>query len=99
MRAFGLPLRRVIGLVVGESLLVGVVATILGLLGGAVFLRWMLASLAETTLPDVGIPARIAPTTVAVAAVVGIVAVAAAPLFLIPRLRRMDIPDTLRVME
>ena len=30
---------------------------------------------------------------------VGIVAVAAAPLFLVRRIRRMDIPDTLRVME
>ena len=30
---------------------------------------------------------------------VGIVAVAVAPLFLVPRLRRMNLPDTLRVME
>jgi putative ABC transport system permease protein len=99
MRAFGLPLRSVIAVVIKESVLVGAAATVLGLVFGTVFLGWMLSSLAETTLPDVSIGTYISPTTVVIAAVVGIFAVAAAPVFLIGKLRRMNVPDTLRVME
>lgn len=99
MRAFGLPLRTVVGVVVKESVLVGLVATVIGLGGGVLFLRWMLASLATTTLPDVGMQLYLSPATIGLAAVVGIAAVAAAPLFLVRRLARMDLPDTLRVME
>jgi putative ABC transport system permease protein len=40
------------------------IATVLGLVGGVVFLRWMLASLASTTLPDVGIDVYLSPTTI-----------------------------------
>jgi putative ABC transport system permease protein len=99
MRAFGLPVRAVIGVVVKESVIIGIVATGIGIGGGFVFLRWMLASLASTTLPDVGIDAYISPTTFGIAAIVGIVAVAVAPLFLARRLQHMNLPDTLRVME
>ncbi len=99
MRAFGLPVRTIIGVVVRESLLVGALATAIGIVGGLGFLIWMLRSLAATTLPDIGITARLSPTTLLVAVGVGIVSVAVAPLFLIGRIRRMSIPDTLRVME
>ena len=99
MRAFGLRIRTVLGVVVKESVLVGIVATIIGLVGGVVFLQWMLTSLATTTLPDVGIDVYLSPTTILIAAVVGIASVAATPLFLIRRLRRMNLPGTLRVVE
>ncbi len=99
MRAFGIPLRTVIGVVIKESVLVGAIATVLGLAAGTLFLRWMLSSLAQTTLPDVGIGAYVSTATVAIAAGVGIVAVAASPLFLLGRLRHMNLPDTLRVVE
>ena len=99
MRAFGLPVRTVMGVVVRESVLVGVAATLIGIGAGAVFLGWMLRSLASTTLPDIGIDATMSATTLAIAAFVGVVAVSVAPLFLTRRIRRMDIPDTLRVME
>ncbi len=99
MQAFGLPVRTVIGVVIKESVLIGVIATVLGLVAGTVFLQWMLSSLAQTTLPDVGIGAYVSPATIAVAAAVGIIAVGASPLFLLGRLRRMNLPDTLRVME
>ena len=46
MRAFGLPVRTVIGVVVKESVIIGIVATGIGIGGGFIFLRWMLASLA-----------------------------------------------------
>lgn len=99
MRAFGLPVRTIVGVVVKESVLIGVAATAIGLAAGSVFLGWMLRSLASTTLPDLQIDSYISPATVAIAAVIGIVAVAAAPLLLVQRIRRMSIPDTLRVME
>jgi putative ABC transport system permease protein len=99
MRAFGLPVRTVLGVVVKESVIVGIIATVIGLVGGVVFLRWMLTSLAATTLPDVGIDVYLSPTTIAIAAMVGVVSVAATPLFLLRRLRRMDLPGTLRVVE
>jgi putative ABC transport system permease protein len=94
-----LPVRTVLVVLIKESVLVGLAATAVGVAAGIVFLDWMLASLASTTLPDLGIERYVSPATVVVAATVGIVAVAAAPLFLIRRIRRMDIPDTLRVME
>jgi hypothetical protein len=95
-QAFGLPVRTVVGVVVKESILT---VPLIGIGGGVIFLNWMLTSLATTTLPDVGIDTYLSPGTIMIAATVGIVAVAAAPLFLVGRLRRMDLPGTLRVME
>ena len=99
MRAYGLPVRSVIGVVIKESVLVGVAATAIGVAAGVVFLGWMLQSLAARTLPDLGIDLSLSPTTIAAALIVGVLAVSLAPLLLIRRLRRMSIPDTLRVME
>lgn len=99
MRAFGLPVRSVVGVVMKESVLIGILATIIGVGAGLVFLEWMLESLASTTLPDLGITRYLAPATIVIAVAVGTIAVAAAPLFLVRRIRRMNIPDTLRVME
>ncbi|MGI9602864.1 MAG: FtsX-like permease family protein [Acidimicrobiales bacterium] len=99
MQAFGLPPRSVMGVVIREGLVVGVLATAVGLLAGTAMLNWMLRSLASRTLPDFGIERYVSPTTVALAALVGVVAVAVAPVFLYRRIRRMSLPDTLRVME
>ena len=99
MRAFGVPVRSVMGVVVKEGVLVGAVATAIGLGTGAVFLRLMLRSLATRTIPDLEIESYISPATFITAVVVGIIAVSVAPLFLVRRVSRMDIPDTLRVME
>ena len=99
MRAFGLPVRTVVGVVIKESAIIGILATVIGLVGGVAFLQWMLTSLATTTLPDVGIDVYLSPTTILIAAVVGIASVAATPLFLVRRLQRMNLPGTLRVVE
>ncbi|MDH3706487.1 MAG: ABC transporter permease, partial [Acidimicrobiia bacterium] len=99
MQAFGLPVRSVMSVIIREGVLMGVMATVVGLIVGALMLDWILQSLASLTLPDFGIERTISPTTIAVAALVGIVAVALAPLFLYRRIRRMNLPDTLRVME
>jgi putative ABC transport system permease protein len=99
MRAFGLPTRSVVAMIVKESVLVGLLATAVGIVAGGLFLRWMLSSLAARTLPDMGIAPYVSPTTMLLAAVVGVLGVALAPLFVARRIGRMNIPDTLRVME
>jgi len=99
MQAFGLPVRTVMGVVVKESVVVGVAATVVGLVSGTLILGWMLRTLAENSLPDLGISVYLSPTTLLLALVTGVVTVAIAPLFLIRGLRRMNLPDTLRVME
>lgn len=99
MRAFGLPVGTVIGVVMKEAVLVGLLATAIGLVAGRIFLGWMLGSLASRTLPDLAIGAHLSLTTVGVAAIVGVLAVSVAPLLLVRRVSRMSIPDTLRVME
>ena len=99
MRAFGLPVRSILGMMTRESVVVGALATLVGVAVGTVMLQWMLSSLATRTLPDFGIERYVAPSTLAWAAGIGIVAVTVAPLFLVRRLRTMDLPSTLRVME
>lgn len=66
---------------------------------GTLMLDWLLNSLADRTLREFGISRRIAAPTVARSLTAGVVAVALAPIVLMGRLRRMDIPSTLRVME
>jgi putative ABC transport system permease protein len=50
-------------------------------------------------MPDLGMIVSIAPSTTATAIALGVFAVGIAPLFTFRRLRRMDVPSTLRVME
>jgi putative ABC transport system permease protein len=99
MRAFGLPVRSIVGVITKESVIIGLVATLVGVVVGSLMLEWMLRSLAARTLPDFGIERYVSPATLAVAAVVGVAAVTLAPLFLIRRISKMDLPSTLRVME
>jgi putative ABC transport system permease protein len=99
MLAFGIRVRSVIGVVTRESIAIGVLATLIGIAAGTLALRWILRSIADQTLPDFGIELYLSPATLATAAVVGVVAVAIAPVFLIRRIKRMDLPSTLRVME
>jgi putative ABC transport system permease protein len=58
-----------------------------------------MTDLLEDTLPDLGAVVTLAPGSVLIAALVGIGAVALAPLLMVRRLRRMDVPATLRVIE
>ena len=99
MRAFGLPVRAIVGVVVKESVLIGIIATAIGLLGGVICLQWRLSSRATTTLPDVGIDVYLSPTTILIAAFVGVASGAAPPRVLMRRLRRLGRPGTLRVVE
>jgi putative ABC transport system permease protein len=61
--------------------------------------RWVTTNLAATTMPDVRLDVVVSSGSVATVALLGVLAVAVAPLLTIRRLRRMDISGTLRVVE
>jgi len=97
--AFGLPVHRVVLVAVTESLVIGVLGTVGGVLAGRLLLEWLMKVIVPDTLPDIGVVTYLAPATVATALLLGVLAVAVAPLLTVRRLRRMDIPSTLRVVE
>jgi putative ABC transport system permease protein len=69
------------------------------MLAGWLLLDWLVTSLLPETFPDLGIITAVSGTTWLTAVVLGVVAVTIAPLFTVRKLRRMDVPSTLRVME
>ena len=99
MLAFGLPLRTVVRMATVESVLVGALGTALGIGFGRLLLGWLIEHLIPQTLPEIAIETMLATSTVVTAAALGLIAVALAPLLNIRRLRRMDVPSTLRVVE
>ena len=99
MFAYGLPAGRVLLVSVVESLIIGVLGTIVGIAAGRLLLEWLLRVLLPSTFPDIGMVIALSADTLVTAVLFGAVAVAAAPVLTFRRLRRMDIPSTLRVME
>jgi putative ABC transport system permease protein len=99
MLAFGLPVRTVLGLTVVETLILGALGTIVGIAGGYGIVTWVVQVTLESTLPEVQIQPHLAAGTWLLAGILGIGAVGAAPVLLLRRIRKMDIPSTLRVME
>jgi putative ABC transport system permease protein len=97
--AFGLPPRRVLGLETAEGMLIGLLGTASGVGVGLLLNRSIIASMWESTIPDVGIDPVVSPGTLLTAVALGVIAVGLAPLLTARRLRRMDIPGTLRVVE
>ncbi|MER5505286.1 FtsX-like permease family protein [Streptomyces sp. NPDC002766] len=99
MFAFGLPVRSVLGMAVAESALLGTLGTAAGIVLGQGIDRWMVRVQLARTMPEIGFDVTLAPGTYLTALLLGIVAVALTPLLTARRLRRMDIPATLRVVE
>ena len=99
MLAYGVSVPRALALAVGESLVAGVLGTALGLAGGVAVIGWVVNNTLPETLPDLGLIVSLRPGSVLVAALVGVLAVALAPLMTARKIRRMDIPATLRVVE
>lgn len=97
--AFGLPVRRIVMLEVGEGLLYGLLGTAAGLAAGERITNWLMSSVWRATMPDLSLDTIISGSTVLTAVVLGVAAVAIAPLLTLRRLRRMDVPSTLRVVE
>ena len=99
MLAFGLPVSVVMVLAVVESVIVGIVGTAVGIVGGRLLVTWFLTGVLPRTMPDLGLTNMVSSSTYAAAFVLGVLAVAIAPLFSTRKLARMSIPDTLRLME
>ena len=99
MLAYGLPARTILGMAMAESAVLGVIATLLGLVGGYLMLQWIATVLMPNTFPDLGLEIVFNPVSLVAVIALSVVAVAIAPVFTIFRLRKTDIPSTLRVME
>lgn len=99
MFAFGLRPRSVLKAAAVEAGLTGILGTLAGLAGGYLVVRWSLQVQLERTVPDLRVSPYLAPATLATAVFIGVVVVAASALLTAPRLRRMDVPSTLRVVE
>lgn len=99
MFAFGVTPRRVLGLAIIESGLIGVLSTGIGIIGGYFLMVWILGITEGSVSPDIQLKAVLSVGTVLTALALGALAVAIAPLLNYRKLRRMDIPSTLRVME
>ena len=67
--------------------------------GGYGLLAWLTATTIAGVMPEIGVTAALSAGTVAVALLLGAGTVAVAPVLTLRRLRRMDLPATLRVVE
>jgi putative ABC transport system permease protein len=98
IQAYGVPVHSLMIMEVVESGMVGLLGWLVGLGLGALALAWLLSRVA-TVMPDVQVKETLTYGTIFLSFLVGIVATAVAPLFNTRKLRKMDIPSTLRVME
>ena len=99
MFAFGVPVRRAVFNLCVEGLMLGIASILLSALFGYALLRWMVTVVFRDAFPDVGIPVAFDAARVSVFLIVGGLLVALAPMFSGRKLKRMNIPARLRVME
>lgn len=99
MFAYGVPVKKALRMAVVENTLIGVAATSIGFGGGLGMVWWVVNVTAKETMPDIGLAMELSPTTLGTIVGLGILAVAVAPVFTVRRMRHMDLPGTLRVME
>ena len=99
MFAFGVPVRTAVRNMIAENIVMGTLATLLGLVGGMLLVNWMIDSTLPDTFPELAVTASLGIGSIVLTLVAGIGAVTIAPLMTARRLRRMDLPATLRVME
>ena len=99
MIAFGLPLRSVLAMTTVEAAVIGVLGTLAGLAGGYALLSWLVSTTIPGVIPELGVTAALSGSSIVAALLLGIAAVSIAPLFTLRRMRRMDIPSTLRLVE
>lgn len=98
MVACGVRIRTLLRMAVVEGSVIGVLGTLIGLGLGFLALGWLIGRSA-TEIPEIELLVTIAPASIAATLFFGVVVVGLAPLFTARKLRRMDVPSTLRVME
>ena len=99
MFAYGVPLRRVVANLSAEGLLLGLLAMVAGIVFGYALLLWMITELLRGAFAEVGFIVSVDLARVAISMLAAIIVVTVAPTFTARKLRRMNIPSTLRVME
>lgn len=99
MLAFGIRQRTILRVGISENLLVGVLGTLIGTVTGILILLWFLEYSLDEMMAEFGISLAIRPSTVILAAVVGIGVVALTPIFSVRKIARTNIPAMLRVVE
>lgn len=99
MFAFGLPVSRVMATIMTETAATALLGTVLGIGGGLLALGWLLRTFTTETLPELGVPTVLTSGTIVAVVLLGVGVTTCAPLFSLRRLRRADIPSTLRVLE
>ena len=99
MFAYGVAVRRVLGSMAVEGLVLGTIATLLGIVFGYGMLLWIIYGLMPASYPDLGIILSVNVPGMAAILAGGIAVVAIAPALTVRKLRRMDVPATLRVLE
>ena len=97
--AFGMPVWRVTLADVTESAIIGVLGTLAGLAIGLALASWITYFVARETFPDLGMEVTLSPASLAVAVLLGVGAVALAPVLGARRYIKSDISSTLRVVE
>ena len=99
MFAFGVPVRTVLRVLVTEGLILGALAAVLGVAGGYGMALWVLRVLLPQTTPDLWVPVAMEIPSLAFTMVAAVVVIALAPLLTVRKLRSMNVPATLRVLE
>ena len=99
MFAYGVSVRRVLGVLAVEGAVLGALAVVLGTALGYGLTLWILYSLVPASYPDMGFSLYISLPEVGAFLVSGAAVVALAPVLTVRKLRRMDVPGTLRVLE
>ncbi len=99
MFAYGLPIRKVLFIEMGENLILGVIGTAVGGILGWWVLKQMMLTRMETMLEEIQFIITISPFSIFAAVVLGVVVVGITPLICVRKLHRIDIPSTLRVLE
>lgn len=98
MVAYGVRVRTLLRMAVVEGSVIGVLGTLLGLGLGFLALGWLMGR-ATAEVPEIDLLISLRPASIAATLFFGVVVVGLAPLFTARKLRRMDVPSTLRVME
>ena len=98
MQAYGVRVSSLLQMAVVESDVIGVMGWVVGIGLGFFALAWLLGRVG-VIIPDIQIKGALTGATILLTFLVGIAATAIAPLFNARKLRKMDIPSTLRIME